>query len=647
MSLLPGGTDDGRCDCDPSFVEVGATGIEDRVELRIDAADCAGSGDLADEPACRATAVDALADRDADAVRTRSAGFERWYTDGAVGLLQAAGRFAALVDHHDADLAATARTDPLAAAREATGRTGPVGRLAAETGLAAGAERVDDHDDAVRSHDGPTIARAKIDHRPPTNARLRDTIALSTGGTVRRYALDDPADPAARYHLTPASASFDPRAFELLDEAATWLAESGETGELAPLRAVRRVLDDDPDDLSIAELSATLRKHTRGNGVLADLFADDRVSDAYVTAPAAETPIRVVVDGETMPTNVRLTPEGVGALASSVRQSSGRAFSRATPQVDATLSIGPPGEREQVRVAGVTRPLSPGPAFAVRRHDSEPWTLPRLVAAGSLSPRAAALLSLAVERGATGLVAGARGAGKTTTLGALLWALPRSTRTVLIEDTPELPAAALRAAGRDVQSLRVARGDDDSGETSPASALRTALRLGEGALIVGEVRGEEASTLYEAMRVGAASGTVLGTVHGDGAAAVRSRMTEGLGVSESAFAATGFVLTVADTDRGRRAVAIEEVESVADGTDLRPLFELGDGGDLEPTGRLDRGESSLLASLTAPGEAYGETLAALADRAEHLRSLARDGVTRPAAIRAESPTEADAAGEPW
>jgi flagellar protein FlaI len=661
MSLLPWRAADEGCCCRPSFVEPGGTGIEDRVELRIDADDCPGDGHLAAEPSCRGTVVDALADRDADAVRVRTAGYERWFTDEAVALLQAAGRFAALVDHHDATVAATARTDPLAAAREATGRSGPVGRLAAETGLAEGAAlaagreqaggtgKSGGYDDALRSYDGPTVARTKIDHLTPTDARLRDTVELHTGATVRRYSLDPTAEAEARYHLTPAAASFDARTFELLDEAAAWLAERGGTGDHAPARAVRTVAD--PAD-PVAELTATLRKHTRGSGVLADLFADERVSDAFVTAPAPSTPIRVTVDGETMPTNVRLTPEGAATLASRLRRASGREFSRAAPQVDATLPVGPPADREQVRVAGVTRPLSPGPAFAVRRHDSEPWTLPRLVTADSLTPRAAALLSLVVERGGAGLVAGARGAGKTTTLGALLWALPRRTRTVLIEDTPELPASALRAAGRDVQSLRVARGDDDTGETSPAAALRTALRLGEGALVVGEVRGEEASTLYEAMRVGAASGTVLGTVHGDGADAVRTRMTEDLGVSETAFAATGFVLTVADTERGRRAVAIEEVESVPGGTALHPLFETGDGGELVPTGRLDRGESSLLAGLAAPGEGYGEALSELDERADRLRALAVDGVTRPAAIRAErgqQPAEIgrDRGAEPW
>ncbi len=63
------------------------------------------------------------------------------------------------------------------------------------------------------------------------------------------------------------------------------------------------------------------------------------------------------------------------------------------------------------------------------------------------------------ERGGARLVAGPRGAGKTTTLGALLWELPHEVRTILIEDTPELPAASLQSDGRDVQALRTASGD--------------------------------------------------------------------------------------------------------------------------------------------------------------------------------------------
>jgi flagellar protein FlaI len=654
MSLLSRGGSEDPCRCRTEFVEPAGTGVGQRVELRVSADDCPEDGVLAEAPACRGTVVAALADRDLDAVRVRSAGYERYYTDDAVAFLLAAARFAALVAHHDTRLAATARTDPLAAAREATGRAGPVGRLVAETGLAAGAERADDYEAALHCHGGPTLAQSRVAHRPPAGARLLDAEPLPTGGTARRYAIENPTagdgseGTGQRYHLVPTEASFERDAFRLLDEAAESLATSGGGGPLEPARAVRRVAG--PDD-PVEELTAVLRKHTRGNGRLDDLFADQRVSDVFVTAPAAGTPVRVVVDGETMQTNVRLTPEGIGTLASRVRRASGRGFSRATPRVDASLptatGVADPTGEEHLRVAGVTRPLSPGTAFAFRRHGSDRWTLSRLVDADSLTPRAAALLSLAVERGATGLVAGARGAGKTTTLGALLWALPATTRTVVIEDTPELPVDTLQDAGRDVQPLRVARGDSETAETRPAEALRTALRLGEGALVVGEVRGEEAATLYKAMRVGAASEAVLGTVHGDCGEAVRSRLTE-LGVSETAFGATGFVLTMARTDAGRRAVSLEEVRATDEGTELLSLFTLDEERDLSATGRIDRGESDLLAGLARPDEAYADVLSALERRTERLRDFAADSVVQPASVPAGRVTDGeDDGGEVW
>ncbi len=644
MSFITRRESEEACRCTPSVFEPAGTGVEDRVELRVTAGDCPGDGDLGAAPACRATVITALAEREVDAVRVRSAGHERYYTDAAVALLLAAGRFAALVAHYDAELAATARIDPLAAAREATGRAGPVGRLVAETGLAECVEQASDYESALRSHDGPAIARSRVERRPPDGARLLDMDSLSTGGTARRYAVDEAqtgADPN-HYHLLPLETSFGSDELRLLDEAAESLATAGSGGAHGPARAVRRVAS--PDD-PVEQLTTVLRRHTRGNGVLDELFADTRVSDAFVTAPAAGTPVRVIVDGDTMPTNIRLTPEGVGTLASRVRRASGRAFSRATPRVDATLPTD--NADNEIRVAGVTRPLSPGTAFSFRRHGAEPWTLPRLVAAGSLTPRAAALLSLAVERGAAGLVAGARGAGKTTTLGALLWALPVPTRTIIIEDTPELPVSALQDAGRDVQPLRVARGDSATAETTPQEALRTALRLGEGALVVGEVRGEEAATLYEAMRVGAASEAVLGTVHGEDAAAVRGRMLE-LGVSEAAFGTTDFVLTTARTDDGRRAVSLDEVRATGSGPKLRSLFDLNDSAALAPTGCLDRGESALLSGLTTPSEAYDDVLTALDERAESLHALAADGAVRPATVQVEQSRDTKQTGtESW
>ncbi|MEF8856143.1 MAG: ATPase, T2SS/T4P/T4SS family, partial [Haloplanus sp.] len=522
------GTDDGSdtdipCRCDPSFRSPDGTDPDGDAALVVDADDCPGDGHLAAEPNCRATVIDALAERDADAVRVRCDGRERVYDDGAVGLLVAAGRFAARVAVHDETLAARARHDPLGAAHAATGRAGPVANLAATSGLAVGADRVDGgYERALTATVGPTVSNARLVARPPDEATLLDRRELDTGATVRRYRTD--CDD--HYLLEPLDARLDDADLRVLSAAYERLATGvdGDGGERPIPRAIRAVEGiDGVTDASVEVVERVLRKHTRGHGVLDDLFADPRVSEVVVTAPVSDGPVRVAIDGERLRTNVHLTRTGVAALASRFRRESGRGFSRANPTLDATTE-GPFGG--SVRVAGVTDPASDGYGFVFRSHDAGAWTLPALVANGTLSADAAALCSVAVERAAAGLIAGPRGAGKTTLLSALLWELPPAVRTVVVEDTPELPVSALRDAGRDVQPVRIEA--DDGPALSAAAALRTALRLGDGALVVGEVRGEEAATLYEAMRVGAASSAVLGTIHGDGAASVLERVVTDL-----------------------------------------------------------------------------------------------------------------------
>ena len=619
---------DSACGCDPSF---------EGDRLRLDAEDCPGDGDLADSPACRATVVAALADRDAESVVTRTAGLERAYEDDAAAFLVAAGRFVERVAFYDGNLADRATRDPLGAVRAAMGRAGPVQEIAAETGLAEGARRFDGYSDALRAFVGPRVARTRVAARPPADARLAAEYDLSSGATVRIY--DAPETSLRTYHLEPVEHAFDSTALVTLSRAYELLAEGAvDGGERAPSRAVRRVAD--PDD-PVAELVAALRKHTRGYGVLADCFADPDVSDVFATAPVAENVLRVSADGERMRTNVRLTESGAETLASRLRRASGRAFSRASPTLDATAETG----TGAIRVAGVTDPVSDGPGFAFRAHEAAALTLPALVANETLPADAAALLSVAVERAVAGLVAGTRGAGKTTLLGALLWELPAATRTVVIEDTPELPASALQRHGRDVQPLLTttggsgtcsgngSRGDPGGGPgLAPADALRTALRLGEGALVVGEVRGEEAAVLYEAMRVGASGSAVLGTIHGDRAEVVRERVVSDLDVPASSFAATDLVVTLepyrTPSGRRRRVAAIEEVV----GPDrFEPLFELVDGS-LDPTGRIDRGNSALVTQLAESEESYADVRAALADRRDLLATLAADERTSAAAV---------------
>ncbi|TKX85783.1 type II secretion protein [Halorubrum sp. SS5] len=611
----------GACRCEPTFREPVGTGVEDRVVLDVDADGCPGRGDLAASPDCLATVVSALADRDADVIRTRHRGRERSYADRAAELLIAAGRFRERIGFHEERLADRVVRDPLGAAAEAAGRAGAVKRVATETGLLSAAEELaggadgveSDRDlgECLRAHVGSTAATARVAAAPPPGATLVDRWTVATGATVRLYEGDDSL---RTYHLTPPSADLDADAVATLADARDRLLGDPRGGDRAPGRAVRSAADDgDP----VADLTEVLRRHTHGYGAFEHVFADERVSDATVTAPVAENPLRVVLDGERCRTNVRLPPEGAATLASRLRRESGRAFSRATPTLDATIE----SETGRVRVAAATAPASDGLSFTFRRGDPEAWTLARLASVDTLTPAAAGLLSVAVERGVAGLIAGGRAAGKTTALGALLWELPAETRTVVVEDTPELPVDALADAGRDAQRLRVG----DGAELAPADAVRTALRMGGGALSVGEVRGEEARALYEAMRVGAAGETVLGTIHGEDPAAVEERVVTDLGVPRSSFAATDLI-AVLDS---HRVESIVEVADRGEGVSFEPLFERTRDG-LVATGRVDRGESRLIEALAGGDESYAAVRAAVDRRADGIREAVRTGRTDPA-----------------
>jgi len=595
--------------------------------LRIDASDCPAGGDLLEGPACRRTAVRALGHHSLTRVRVANGGLVRWYDDEATRLLSAAGRFAARIEDRDEELAARARSEPLDAATEAVSRAGLVAEVAEQTGLSEyavaasgsnsgtsdghareGKERPRALEAALRPLEGPSIAASRIDPTPPSDGRLRTTRVTESGATVRIYDRDGGVP---HYHVEPIEFTVGSDAAATLAQAAEYMIGDDVTDGRSALGAVRRAAaPDEPVDT----LARILEKHTTGHGVLEDLFSDPALSEVFANAPVEETPLHVrTAEGGEMRTNVHLTERGAARFAAALRAASGRAFSRAAPTLDTALTD--VGSACSVRVSAVRPPASDGLAFALRAEGTDRWRLSTLVENGTLSASAAGLLSGAMARGAAILIAGPRGAGKTTTASALLWELAPGTRILAIEDTSELPIEALQEAGRDAQRLEAASGFE--AEIDPAEALHTALRFGDGALAVGEVRGEEAGVLYEAMRVGAASDTVIGTIHGEGYAGVKERVVSDLGVPASSFGATDLLVTQSPTPAGKRVTRIEEV--TADGA--ATLFEYDDG-TLQQTSRIERGNSTLVAELTAPDMTYRDTLAAIGDRAAALEPSA-------------------------
>ena len=334
----------------------------------------------------------------------------------------------------------------------------------------------------------------------------------------------------------------------------------------------------------VGNLAALLCKYTAGFGILEVLFEDPLVQDVYVDAPSSDTPVHVVLRTDASSpvrqkcrTNIFVGKRDLQGMISRLKFETGLPFSEANPILEADI------HRLDSRVTLIGPPLSPrGVSLAIRKHSRAIWTIPALIANGTLSPLLSSFLWACVIGRRTVLVAGSRGAGKTTLLSSVMLEFPLSQRILLFEDTSEIPARRFQELGFDLQALRFSAGSA-ANETTARDALRVSLRMGEGAIVIGEVRGEEAKVLYESMRAGSAGSAVLGTIHGNSAKGVLDRAVEDLGVSERAFSSTDIVVVIGlvrspDGSRFcRRVQEIAEVREEGGRVVLVNLFETEPG----------------------------------------------------------------------
>ena len=359
-------------------------------------------------------------------------------------------------------------------------------------------------------------------------------------------------------------------------------------------RRVMRALSSGREGSNEGDLQVLSRisgQYTVGFGILEHLLRDERVQDIYVEPPFASSPVHLTIGGMKRPeldgpysTNIILDQSEVSRMISILRFTSGRPFSEADPVLECDMP------QFNARVTAVSPPLSPGGiSLAIRKHSHDPWTLLRLIGSGSLDAYSSAFLDLCIDGRSTMMIAGPRGAGKSSLLGALLFDVDPSTRIITIEDTPELPLEQLTSEGYNVLGLTV----EGDGKASADKALRTALRLGESVLVMGEVRGPETKTLYEAMSAGTAGSAVLGTFHADSSISVYKRAVEDLGVSPGSFSATdivvvcGLVQPMGLRTRYRKVVQISEYIKIGPHGRFRDLFLYDPKkGSLAPTSDL-------------------------------------------------------------
>jgi type IV secretory pathway ATPase VirB11/archaellum biosynthesis ATPase len=396
--------------------------------------------------------------------------------------------------------------------------------------------------------------------------------------------------------------------------------------------------------------NAYIKRWYQNFGILEHLLSDEQILEININPPAYKTSMRIVhARHRECTSNIYPSNEFLNYLATRLKISTGRPLNRAQPQLDGEIAV----DNVRARVAAIINPFSVfGTGYSIRKHREHPWTMPLFMRKRSFNAWFAGLMSLVISHGRSFLTAGPRGSGKTSLLGSMILEILPQYRIITIEDTEELPVLDYKRLGYDILPLKVRSALLKEGMEMPFdTGLRTSLRLGDSALIVGEVRSKEATVLYEAMRVGAMSNVVAGTIHADTPYGVYDRVVNDLGVPKGSFKVTDLIIiqnlikTTSGASRERRVIQVAEVlKDWEDQPVFQDLLVYNPATDqLEPTEALLGGKSVVLQMIMRNTQGYRSYDDILRDLA--LRGWAKEVLTKLAGEREElleAPIVADA-----
>ncbi|MGA3111736.1 MAG: type II/IV secretion system ATPase subunit [Candidatus Bathyarchaeia archaeon] len=210
---------------------------------------------------------------------------------------------------------------------------------------------------------------------------------------------------------------------------------------------------------------------------------------------------------ESIPTNLTFTDESsLNNLIIKLTHMSGKHISTAFPLLDAML----PGKDRLA--ATFKREVSPkGSSISIRRFREEPFSIIDLIELGTINEEIGAYFWLLIENRATLAIIGGTGAGKTSTLNAIASLVKPSMKIVTVEEIPELNIPHenwVQLVSRESYGL----GEMKTGSVSLFELVKTSLRYRPDYIVVGEIRGEEAFVLFQALATGHGG---LTTFHAD------------------------------------------------------------------------------------------------------------------------------------
>lgn len=309
-----------------------------------------------------------------------------------------------------------------------------------------------------------------------------------------------------------------------------------------------------------------------GYGIIDPLVQDDKLEEIMVISP--KKPVYIFHrEYEMMTTNIEFySDDEIQDLINRIARQIGRRVDISSPLLDARL---PDGSRVNATIppASVT-----GSSLTIRKFRDDPYTIVDLINMRTISAELAAFVWLAVEgyntRPANILISGGTGSGKTTTLNVLAAFVPESERIISIEDTAELNLPLkhwIRLESRPP-------GLEGKGEITLDILTKNSLRMRPDRIIVGEVRHDEAFSLFTAMNTGHDGS--LGTVHANSPQETIIRVTSPpMNVPEIMLSGLDLIIVqhrLHDRKKGtiRRVTEVAELTGVLEGkAQTQTIFE--------------------------------------------------------------------------
>jgi pilus assembly protein CpaF len=304
------------------------------------------------------------------------------------------------------------------------------------------------------------------------------------------------------------------------------------------------------------QLTSETADEMLGLGPLEPLLKDDSIADIMIN-----THKRIFVErrGVIEETQIRFRDEAhLMRVINKIVSAIGRRVDESYPMVDARLEDG-----SRVNVA--VRPISvDGPLVSIRKFSRRPYSLERLVDFNSIRPPMIELLRIAVQSRKSILVSGGTGSGKTTLLNALSSYISNRERLITIEDAAELQLQQPHVGRLETRPPNV----EGKGEVRQRDLVKNALRMRPDRIIVGEVRGEEAFDMLQAMNTGHEGS--MTTIHANTPRDALSRLEQMIGMAGMPMSAESIRAQIASAidiivqtqrlaDGGRRVISISEI----------------------------------------------------------------------------------------